>query len=146
MSAVLTGEVKMVRLLLHHPTFGLQTSELETADFLGNTPLMTSAAHGNFNITKILLDLGANVQSRNRWKETALMLAASKGFREVVRLLIQYGADLHAEDITEKTALLRAAQTGHKTMNARVRGRARHHWTSPQHEMSNKTCTTSTRQ
>ena len=112
MSAVLTGEVKMVRLLLHHPTFGLQTSELETADFLGNTPLMTSAAHGNLDIAKILLDLGANVQSRNRWKETALMLAASKGFREIVRLLIQYGADLHAEDITEKTALLRAAQTG----------------------------------
>ena len=112
MSAVLTGEAKMVRLLLRHPKFGLQTSELETADFLGNTPLMTSAAHGNLDITKILLDLGANVQSRNRWKETALMLAASKGFREIVRLLIQYGADLHAEDITEKTALLRAAQTG----------------------------------
>jgi ankyrin repeat protein len=113
MSAVLTGEAKMVNLLINSTKTGSLNSELENADFLVNTPLMTAAVHGYLDIVKILLDNGAKVESRNRWKESALILAASKGFREIVRLLIQYGADLHSEDITEKTALLRAAQTGH---------------------------------
>ncbi|HBL56158.1 MAG TPA: hypothetical protein DDZ36_09885 [Deltaproteobacteria bacterium] len=65
------------------------------------------------DIVKLLLELGAKVESRNRWKETALLLAASKGFREIVLLLIQSGADFSAEDVNEKTALLRAAQNGH---------------------------------
>jgi ankyrin repeat protein len=113
MSAVMTGEEKLVNLMLHHPTYGRQNSELNTTDFIGNTPLMISAAHGFLEIVKLLLELGAKVENRNRWQESALILAASKGFREIVNLLIQYGADFHAEDVNEKTALLRAAQNGH---------------------------------
>ena len=47
MSAVLTGKVELVKLLLNHPTKKSSNfSELNSTDFLGNTPLMISAAHG----------------------------------------------------------------------------------------------------
>ena len=83
MLAVMTGEVNLVNIMLRHPTYGGQASELNTTDFIGNTPLMISAVHGYLELVKLLLELGAKVENRNRWKESALILAASKGFLEI---------------------------------------------------------------
>ena len=113
MSAVLTGEAEIVKLIFQHQKQESLTAELDTADFIGNTSLMVSADKGFLDITKFLLERGAKVESINRWNETALMFASSKGFREIVSLLLKHGADIDARDISEKTALLRAAQNGH---------------------------------
>ena len=113
-SAVLTGKIELVKLFLNHSARNSNNfSVINSADFLGNTPLMISAAHGYLGIVKLLLELGAKVEKRNRWKESALMLASSKGFHEIVLKLLEHGGNFRGGDVNEKTALLRAAQNGH---------------------------------
>jgi ankyrin repeat protein len=57
----------------------------------------------------LLLDHGANVESRNYDEATPLMWAAEHGSTEVVRALLGRGADVEARDKYGGTALIRAA-------------------------------------
>ncbi len=114
MNAVLTGKIGLVKLLLNDSKkFPIDLPQINSVDFFGNTPLMTSATHGYLDIVNLLLGLGANIETRNRWKESALMLASSKGFHEIVIKLLEHGANYRGGDVNEKTALLRASQNGH---------------------------------
>jgi GA-binding protein transcription factor beta len=67
---------------------------LEKLDAADRTPLMHAAAKGNVRTAKALLDLGANVNTRNSTGDTALRMAASDGTLEVAKLLLEAGADL----------------------------------------------------
>lgn len=71
----------------------------------GQTVLHQACQYGNMNMVKILLDHGANVNSRiDRKGTTALMIAAREGFTEIVKLLIQ-SADINKKDDHGHTAL-----------------------------------------
>jgi ankyrin repeat protein len=65
----------------------------------------------------VLLDRGANLETKNKHGETALMLAASNAGTEdleVVATLINRGADLRAKDNQGRTAIDKAVAKGRK--------------------------------
>lgn len=82
------------------------------------TALMVATGSGNPTIVRLLLEAGANVNTRNDNGFTALMDAAYHASNkaeqqkhpwppcaEIVKLLIQHGADVNAKDKDGKTAL-----------------------------------------
>ena len=64
-------------------------------DHRGLTPLSVAAARGHLNISKILVEKGANIDHLGCvYGQTPLALAAAHGNSEVVRLLLDAGADI----------------------------------------------------
>ena len=60
----------------------------------------------------ILLDSGADVNAKHKWKQTALMGAAANGHLETVKLLLSRGADVNVVG-EGYTALRWAEEKGH---------------------------------
>lgn len=73
----------------------------------GSTPLMYAALYSDAEAVRMLLDAGADVNSRNDAGATALMWAVDDV--ETVRLLIDAGADTNARSDDGRTPLLVAA-------------------------------------
>ena len=62
--------------------------------FDGNTPLHWAVEKGHTSCVRILCEMGATVDSRERWQNwTPLMIAASKDRRPEAELLLAHGAD-----------------------------------------------------
>lgn len=58
------------------------------------TLLMSAAVEGNTSIGSLLIETGAELDSRSRHRETALSLAAHTGHASFVGLLLKTGASL----------------------------------------------------
>ncbi|MGQ0523787.1 MAG: ankyrin repeat domain-containing protein [Betaproteobacteria bacterium] len=74
---------------------------------------LSAAKSGDVEAARSLLDLGLDINARDRYGQTALMLAAHHGHGAVVEMLIGHGADL---DVTAKyslSALMLAVIAGH---------------------------------
>ena len=77
---------------------------LEVADFLikaganielgASTPLMESAQEGHIELTKYLLQNGADVNAQSGTGDTALTYACENGHTDVSDLLLKYNAVL----------------------------------------------------
>src|SRR5215831_91260 len=89
------------------------------------TPLMRAAFSGDLDLTKLLLDHGADPTIRSKDYETMVEAAAGLGFiqgyskgkspaerLEVVKLFVSLGADVNAADNYGITALMAAANMG----------------------------------
>ena len=89
--------------------------------FSGTTPLMAAVGVEMFNpgedthddedaivTAKLLLDLGAEVNSRNSYGESAVLGATARGPIPLVQLLLDNGADLDVEDLFGWTPLISA--------------------------------------
>jgi ankyrin repeat protein len=89
-------------------------------DKYGNTPLISAACecaaatmNSAYQVVKILLDHGANVNARNYDGMTPLMMASGMtGDAAVLELLLKNGADPKAKDHKGQTALSLAKQSG----------------------------------
>ncbi|KAL9036102.1 MAG: hypothetical protein Q9180_004488 [Flavoplaca navasiana] len=82
-----------------------------TMDILGCSPLTFSAYKGNFHITEVLLEHGADPNAMTSWLPQHL--AAERGHTQVLRLLLsQEGVDVSALDPFGRTALHYAATSG----------------------------------
>ena len=68
------------------------------------SPLMHAV--GNFEMVKLLIANGADVNQKNVRGATALMAAAIDGLPSVVRYLLERGADVNASDKNGTTALM----------------------------------------
>jgi ankyrin repeat protein/outer membrane protein assembly factor BamB len=81
----------------------------------GTTPLMLASYLGNLDAARYLVDLGADVNRKEKstQQENALMKASERGNTEIVKLLIGKGAEVNATDVDQMTALYKAAQSGH---------------------------------
>ena len=80
------------------------------------TALQNAAHRGDEWIAKIMLDHGADVNGRDRFKETALYNAARRGHEATVRLLLDYGADVNGRNALKETALHKAVSNGHEAI------------------------------
>ncbi len=58
-----------------------------------DTPITYAAFHGQFDMIKTLLELGADINGRGEGRWTALMKATSRGRLEIVQYLLENGAD-----------------------------------------------------
>jgi ankyrin repeat protein len=67
---------------------------------------------GDLPVVRLLIDRGADLQTRDEEGRTALHWAATCWFRAIARLLIDRGADLQAQDQQGNTPLHWALENG----------------------------------
>lgn len=79
----------------------------------GQTPLSSSARYGYGGIAILLLDKGADGNSRDKDGLTPLSWATRQGHRSTVKLLLSNGAKVDLEDKYGRTPLGWAARDGH---------------------------------
>jgi ankyrin repeat protein len=141
MLAAENNQVEIVKLLLKKnadPNLEDQTgwSALMKAVYQGNTGcvealaarsrqevnrgLLVAALTGHQEIVKILLDNGAEVDSRAEDGRTPLMLAAGKGDNDLVAFLLKAGADPTLTDKAGASAGSLAIAKGHKEIADRL--------------------------
>jgi ankyrin repeat protein len=81
----------------------------------GETSLLCAARAGNAELSKALIESGADLNAQLLVVgRSALMEAAGKGHADIVRLLIEAGADVNANDWVGTTALMEAVASGSK--------------------------------
>jgi ankyrin repeat protein len=64
----------------------------------------------------LLLEKGADLESKDNFGQTPLGGAAEKGHEAVTRLLLENGADLESKDVFGQTPLWWAAERGHEAV------------------------------
>ncbi|KAF5637154.1 ankyrin repeat [Fusarium sp. NRRL 52700] len=103
----------------------LTCSQVDLTDYCNRTPLSYAAEQGYETVIKLLIDNGADKDSRGNGEyqddeRTPLSFAAEKGHEAVVRILINWGACLHLAGGTEFeqgwTPLSYATRCGHKSV------------------------------
>ena len=107
MSAAMTGNARMVRLLLDSGAW------VNVMNSRAVTPLWLATASGSLDAVTMLVKKGAYLNNSNDEDITPLMLAAMNGFPEIARFLIASGADIHAVHREGDSALMFAIARGH---------------------------------
>jgi ankyrin repeat domain-containing protein 50 len=90
-----------------HSSFRRLTSR---KDNYGRTPLFWAATRGHRDVVELLLDHGAQVNSKDRSKLTALHIAVTGEHKDVVSLLLDRSAQIEGKASYGDTPLIRAIQ------------------------------------
>ncbi|EAX88109.1 hypothetical protein TVAG_422640 [Trichomonas vaginalis G3] len=107
--AVKSGNLEAVRILCGNDPSNLEVSDAEYE----STPLHWAAGWGMYDIVKLLLDFGADINARNKVGHTPLLCAVFDNQLECARLLIDRGADVNDCDNEGFAAIHIAAGNGH---------------------------------
>ena len=85
--------------------------EVDLKDECGSTSLLYACEYEFFNIAKLLIEAGAdvNVNVTGQYGSTSLIWASIRGNVEIVKLLVERGADINDSDDYGGTALIAAA-------------------------------------
>lgn len=78
--------------------------------------IIEAASDGNLEKVVELVNLGVNVNVKDRWGWSALSMCAYGGHRDIARLLLEYNADLDNIDVDGDTPTSLAAARGHTDM------------------------------
>jgi ankyrin repeat protein len=78
-----------------------------------NSLWLNAAKSGDVEGARALLDLGVDINARDRFGQTALMLAAHHGHGALVEMLIERKADLNVTAKYRLSALMLAIVAGH---------------------------------
>ncbi|KAK8944974.1 putative E3 ubiquitin-protein ligase XBOS33 [Platanthera zijinensis] len=109
-SAARDGDLVEARMLLE---FNPGLAKYSTFGGL-NSPLHFAAAKGHYEMAVLLLEYGADVNSKNYCGQTALMQACRHGHWEIVQTLLLYRCNVtRADYLSGRTALHFAAVGGH---------------------------------
>lgn len=98
------GDLKLVETLLR------SSSDVDTPDYRGWTPLMTAAGRGHADIMLLLIQRGAFINRQNRYGGTALQFACLSGKLNAVRILIRHGAAVDLANHKDWSPLMLALQ------------------------------------
>lgn len=111
-SALVLGYEESVRILLENGT------DTELLNRAGWTALMAAVIAGNHRLSKLLLEHGANVDSKgwNIGETSALHYAAGLGHVKIVELLVERGCDTHSVNMYGANAVQMAFLCGQETM------------------------------
>ena len=101
--AIKKDESRLIRELLRRKEG--QGTTLES----GFTPLDLAASNGSVNVTRVLLESGANANAARRNGSTPLEDASLKGFVSIVMLLLDHGAQVNQVNSDSGTTALYAA-------------------------------------
>ena len=77
------------------------------------TPLHYAVDGGYKEVAELLINKGADVQSKDKCGESALHTAAIRGYEDIAELLIANGADVNAKDRSDRTPLHKAVTFFH---------------------------------
>ncbi len=99
--AVRGGNIQAVQRLVAADRSLLATKEAD-----GSTPLHIAAQAGNLEMTRLLLDLGADVTIGDNENSNALHVAAIGANTAVIDLLLAKGMDANSADVNGMTAVL----------------------------------------
>jgi hypothetical protein len=116
MVAVQSGDEAMVRML------AAKGAKLDSPKKLAG-PLHYAVLRRRPEMVKLLLSLGAAIDSVDDRENSALMLAAKNGQTEVVRFLLSKGADKGLRDANGLTALAHAKGQGHQDIVQLLEGK-----------------------
>ena len=88
--------------------------DIEAKQKFGLNPLQLAACYGKLNVVKVLIEMGADVDSLcgGKWKQTALFDAVYQENEEIIRFLIENKANVNAEDYCKETPLFKAVYRG----------------------------------
>ncbi|XP_052066322.1 uncharacterized protein LOC127705978 isoform X4 [Mytilus californianus] len=84
---------KMIVFFQSHPAF-INSKEPKSA----NTALHWACRNGHFDVVRLLLENGANIDAKNIMKNTPLNAAIEGLHRKVCHLLIEWGCDVHCKN------------------------------------------------
>jgi ankyrin repeat protein len=92
--------------------------DLDSKDTYGRTPLLWAAEKGHAAVVKLLLEKGAELETKDKdYGQTPLSWAVKSGHEAVVKLLLEKGAELETKDKDYgRTPLLWAVKSGHETV------------------------------
>jgi len=76
--------------------------------------LIDASRNGRLEEVKMLIEAGADINTKNEWEDTSLMFASYHGYIDLVKLLIEAGADINAKNNYGSTALIYASAHNHK--------------------------------
>ncbi|KAF8486727.1 hypothetical protein F5888DRAFT_1624592 [Russula emetica] len=108
--AALAGRHFQVAQVLHR-----NESSVDPRGFWESTPLHSAAYYGDLEMVQVLLDYGADVNSKNRGRSTPLDYASLNGHRDdarVAQLLIAHRADPKTQGVKGNTPLHYASEYG----------------------------------
>jgi ankyrin repeat protein len=100
MRAVSLGDLDIIRLLVEKGPHAI-----DYKDKSGRTALSRVCEEGYLEMAQVLLEHGADIESRDMDDRTALLYAAKMGPKAIVQLLLDKNADLEAKDNTGRTYL-----------------------------------------
>jgi hypothetical protein len=91
--------------------------DLNSKDSYGRTPLSYAAENGHEAVVKLLLEKGAELETKDKdYGQTPLSWAAENGHEAVVKLLLEKGAELETKSNNGRTPLSWAAARGHEAV------------------------------
>jgi hypothetical protein len=87
--------------------------KVDVDELLEKQLLCESVSHGHTEITKILIEVGADINKTDKYGETPLHRVVYNGRTEIARMLIKVGADVNIPNRHGQTPLYWAACDGH---------------------------------
>jgi ankyrin repeat protein len=102
---------------------------VDSCDIWGWTPLHKASQSGHVEVSRVLIDHGANVNARERYHYAPIHFSSENGHLGIAKLLLERGADVNALNCHGQTPYQTSVVWGHREVADLLRehgaGRAR---------------------